>query len=64
MDEEHLGRLKIVSTRPPCVKCNTFLSDSVYLEDNLNKLDNGDPDMVHMTVCPNCGLKQVVWYPK
>ncbi len=64
MDKEHVGRLKIISSRPPCRECNAFLTESITLEDNLNKLDNGDPDKVHMTTCSNCGLRQIVWYPK
>ena len=64
MSKDDEGQLKIISTRPPCRECNAFLTGWIRLEKNTEKLDNGDPDEVHMTVCPNCGLKQIVWYPK
>lgn len=52
---------ELMSTRPPCVRCNAPLSGMIYLVENLNKLDNGDPDMVFQTECESCGKVQILW---
>jgi len=53
---------KLMASKRPCVRCNTPLAMKlVNIVKNLNKLDNGDPDMVLQTKCESCGKVQILW---
>lgn len=45
---------KITSKRAKCPFCGTILSGTIERLKNHYKLDNGDPDYLEKTVCPNC----------
>lgn len=46
--------MEIISVRAPCPWCETPLSGEIKHVKNIYKLDNGDPDFVEKTQCPNC----------
>jgi len=45
---------KIMSKRAKCPFCGTKLTGTIERLKNQYKLDNGDPDYLEKTVCPNC----------
>lgn len=69
-DPERIGLdvgTKFTSTRPLCKYCKTPLSGFVRTVKNSYKLDNGDPDELLITECPNleCGKVQYMsWNAK
>lgn len=47
-------RQRTHSIRAACPFCETPLSGTIEQIKNMYKLDNGDPDIVERTLCPNC----------
>jgi len=50
-----MRKVDLAPTRPDCPWCSTRLTGEIEKHRNMYKLDNGDPDFVERTACPNCG---------